>query len=85
MSNIFGNDLFGSQSSSSSNGLFGVNLVDYASIRNGSYRKLVTAHYKNLDEEEGKTSSSKSGVKDSKQTLNSISEAASSLDRKSVV
>ncbi len=79
MSNIFGNDLFGSQSSSSSNGLFGVNLVDYASIRNGSYRKLVTAHYKNLDEEEGKTSSSKSGVKDSKQTLNSISEAASSL------
>lgn len=79
MSNIFGYDLFGSQSSSSSNGLFGVNLVDYASIRNGSYRKLVSAHYKNLDEEEGKTSSSKSGVKDSKQTLNSISEAASKL------
>lgn len=82
MSNIFGYDSsFGGQSSSSSsNGLFGVNLVDYASIRNGSYRKLVTAHYKNIEEEEGKSSSSSaSGVKDSKQTLTSISDAAAEL------
>ncbi|MCM1257113.1 MAG: hypothetical protein NC307_04595 [Roseburia sp.] len=79
MSNIFGYDSYGSNSSSSSNGLFGVNLVDYASIRNGSYRKLVAAHYANEKaEEEGSTSSS-NGVKDSKQTLTSIGDAASEL------
>lgn len=79
MSNIFGYDSFGSQSSSSSNGLFGINLVDYASIRNGSYRKLVSAHYANQKAEEEGSSSSSNGVKDSKQTLNSITNAASNL------
>ena len=81
MSNYF-SDLFGlgNSSSSSSNDPFGINLTDYASIKNGSYRKLLAANYQKTQEEEG-TSSSTSGVKDSKQTLTSISDAASDLQK----
>ena len=81
MSNYF-SDLFGlgNSSSSSSNDPFGINLTDYASIKNGSYRKLLAANYAKTQEEEG-TSSSTSGVKDSKQTLTSISDAASDLQK----
>ena len=79
MSNYF-SDLFGlgNSSSSSGNDSFGINLADYASIKNGSYRKLLAANYAKTQAEEG-TSSSTSGVKDSKQTLNAISDAASDL------
>ena len=79
MSNYF-SDLFGlgNSSSSSGNDSFGINLADYASIKNGSYRKLLAANYAKTQEEEG-TSSSTSGVKDTKQTLTSISDAASDL------
>lgn len=76
MSNFF-SDLFGS-SSSSGNDSFGINLADYASIKNGSYRKLLAANYQKEQQAEG-TSSSTSGVKDNKQTLTSISDAASDL------
>lgn len=79
MVNIFGYDSsYGSQSQSSSNDLFGVNLSDYASIKNGSYRKLVSAYYSKTENEEGSSSKS-SGVKDSKQTLLSVTDSASKL------
>ena len=82
MSNYF-SDLFGlgNSSSSSNNDPFGINLADYASIKNGSYRKLLAANYAKTQEEEGTSSSSSSTVKDSKQTLTSISDAASDLQK----
>ena len=79
MSNYF-SDFFGIGNSSSGNDSSGINLADYASIKNGSYRKLLAANYKKEQEAEG-TSSSTSGVKDSKQTLTSISDAASDLQK----
>ena len=80
MSDFFSYDWFGTSSSSSSNNSsFGINLADYASIKNGSYRKLVSSYYKKTQNEEGISSSSSSGVKDSKQTLTSISDAASNV------
>lgn len=81
MSNIFGYDSFsfsGTSSNSSSNSL-SFSLADYASIQNGSYKKLLSAYYANEEKESGKTSSSSSNVKDSKQKLNSITEAADNL------
>lgn len=81
MSNFFGYDLFGNSSSSSNNDSFGINLADYASIKNGSYRKLLAANYKKEQEAEGTSSSSSSAVKDTKQTLTSISDAASDLQK----
>ena len=78
MSDFFGYDFWGN-SSSTSNSSFGVNLVDYASIKNGSYKKLVGAYYKKTQNDEGTSSSSSSGVKDSKQKLTSISDAASDV------
>lgn len=56
--------------------LLGISYTDYASIRNGSYRKLLSSYYQNV-ENEGKTSSSES--KDSKQTLTSIRNAAADV------
>ena len=79
MSDFFSYDWFGTSSSSSSNNSsFGINLADYASIKNGSYRKLVSSYYKKTQDEEG-VSSSASKVNDSKQTLTSISDAASNV------
>lgn len=43
-----------SSSSSSSSGLYSINLSDYAAIRNGSYRKLLVANY-NLQNGSSKT------------------------------
>lgn len=78
MTNFFGFDSsYGSQQSSN-NGLYGINLADYASIRNGSYRKLVSVHYAN-QKAEAEGSASSNGVKDSKHTLNSITDAAADL------
>lgn len=37
--------LFGGMSTSSSNSMTGINLADYASIKNGSYGKLIKAYY----------------------------------------
>lgn len=62
---------------SSASDLLGISYTDYASLRNGSYRKLVSAYYKKVDAENGSTSTS--ATKDSKQTLTSIKGAASDL------
>lgn len=75
MSDFFG--LFSGSSSSSSSDSFGINLADYASIKNGSYHKLLKATYAN--QEKNDTASSSRADADTKQKLNSISEAASDL------
>lgn len=64
-------------SNSYSSDLLGISYSDYASIKNGSYRKLVSAYYTKVDTENGSYSSS--ATKDSKQTLTSIKGAASDL------
>lgn len=45
-------------SSSMNSGMFGINFADYASIRNGSYHKLLRAHYSLEDRVSGKTDTS---------------------------
>lgn len=62
---------------SSASDLLGISYSDYASLKNGSYRKLVSAYYTKVDAENGSNSSS--ATKDSKQTLSSIKGAASDL------
>ena len=49
----FWSGMFGTSSSSSSNGLSSIynSLGDYNSINSGSYKKLLTAYYKNTDDD----------------------------------
>ena len=61
-----------------SSDMLGISYTDYASIKNGSYGKLVSAYYKKVETEDGKSSSS-STIKDSKEKLNSINDAAGKL------
>lgn len=73
------NTLFSSMGSTSSGSsdMLGISYTDYASIKNGSYGKLVSAYYKKMDEEEGTSGSST--IKDSKEKLTSINDAATRL------
>ena len=50
MSSLFSSMGAGGTSSTASNGLYGINLSDYASIKNGSYGKLMKSYYA-LDED----------------------------------
>ena len=61
---------------SAASDFLGISYTDYASIRNGSYRKLVSSYYRNVEDED-KTASSASG--DSRQTLESVRSAAGEL------
>ena len=59
------NSLFSSMntadnSSSGSGDFLGISYTDYASIKNGSYRKLVSSYYEKELEESGVSSSSTS-------------------------
>ena len=75
MSNFFASDSFFSGANSSTSD-YGFSLSDYASIKNGSYKKLLQATYKE-EEKSGKTSAADS--KESKQTLTAISDSAAGL------
>lgn len=66
--------LSSSTGSSSSSDLLGISYSDYASLKNGSYHKLVSAYYTKVDSDGSSTSSS--ATKDTKQTLTSITGAA---------
>ena len=74
----------GSSSKSTNSGTLGINLSDYASIRSGSYSKLMKSYYK-LDSNDTKTSAkdktntSTSTSKDSAKTLANIESAAEEL------
>ncbi len=68
----------GSTGSTGSSDMLGINYSDYASIKNGSYRKLVSAYYTKVEDENG-TASSSSNIKDSKEKLNSINDSAGKL------
>ncbi|MDD6306952.1 MAG: hypothetical protein PUA75_08480 [Clostridiales bacterium] len=62
------------EKNSNSSDLLGISYTDYASLKNGSYRKLVSAYYTKVE-----NGSSSSATMDSKQTLTSIKEAASDV------
>ncbi len=70
-----------SSSSSSSSSNFGISLSDYASIKNGSYTKLLKAYYKKTDSAD--STSSSSDTDSAKSALSSAKTAAS--DFKSAV
>ena len=64
--------------SSSSDGLYGINLSDYASIKNGSYGKLVKSYYA-LDEEKKTDKTSKNDTEDTDATIRNIKSSAEDL------
>ena len=64
--------------SSSNEGLLGINLSDYASIKNGSYGKLVKSYYA-IDEKSEKDKKSKNDTDDTDATIRSIKTAADDL------
>ncbi len=67
-------------SSSSLDGLFGVNVTDYASIRNGSYGKLMKAYY-DIDDSAAKKTDSKNDTDDTDHTLMNIKSATADLKK----
>lgn len=75
ISTLFSSLSTSSSSSSSSSDLLGISYTDYASIRNGSYKKLLSAYYTQAESE----AESSSSTTDSSQTLTSISSAASDV------
>ena len=64
--------------STSSEGLYGINLSDYASIKNGSYGKLMKSYYA-LDEDNKTDKKSKNDTDDTDATIRSIKTAADDL------
>ena len=63
----------------SSSGLLGINLNDYASIKNGSYGKLVKSYYALDEEQKTKDSNSKNDTDDTDTTIRSIKSASDDL------
>jgi flagellar capping protein FliD len=59
-------------------GTFGVNLSDYASIKSGTYSKLMKAYY-DMDDTEEKKTNSKNDTDDTDATIKSIKDSASGL------
>jgi len=78
VSSLFASLGTGSTSSNSSNGTLGINLNDYASIKNGSYGKLMKSYYA-LDEEPTKDKKSKNDTDDTDATIRSIKSASDDL------
>lgn len=66
-------------SSNAQNGLLGINLSDYASIKNGTYGKLMKSYYGMDIEKEEKETNSKNDTDDSDATIKSIKNSANEL------
>ncbi len=64
---------------SSSGGMMGINLNDYASIKNGSYGKLVKSYYALDEEASTKDKKSKNDTDDTDATIRSIKSASDDL------
>ena len=78
ISSLFSSMGTGSSSSTSSDGMLGINLNDYASIKNGSYGKLMKSYYA-LDEDKKTDKKSKNDTDDTDATIRSIKNAADDL------
>ncbi len=77
MNSLFSSLGTNNTSSSTADGLYGINVIDYDTIRNGSYGKLMKAYY--ADEKEVKDSNSKNDTDDTDQTLREIKDATAGL------
>ena len=64
---------------SSSNGLMGIDLNDYASIKNGSYGKLMKSYYALDEEQKTKDANSKNDTDDTDATIRNIKTASDDL------
>ena len=78
------NSLFSSMgasgtNSSASSGLYGINLSDYASIKNGSYGKLMKSYYALDEDKDVKDKKSKNDTDDTDATIRSIKTASDDL------
>ena len=67
-------------SNSAMDGLYGINVADYASIRNGSYGKLMKAYY-SLDETDNAKADSKNDTDDTDKTLRMIKDSTADLKK----
>ena len=76
------NTLFSSlgttNTNNSNNGLYGINLSDYASIKSGTYGKLMKSYYA-MEEGDDKKTNSKNDTDDTDATLASIKRSTSDL------
>jgi len=66
---------------SSSAGLLGINLLDYASIKNGSYGKLMKSYYELDDANKTKDPNSKNDTDDTDAKLRSIKDSSNELKK----
>ena len=66
---------------SSSAGLLGINLLDYASIKNGSYGKLMKSYYELDDTNKTKDPNSKNDTDDTDAKLRSIKDSSNELKK----
>lgn len=60
-------------------GLYGINVTDYATIKNGSYGKLMKAYYSLDEADENKKSNSKNDTDDTDNTLKMIRDTTGDL------
>lgn len=79
MSSLFSSMGAGGTSSTASNGLYGINLSDYASIKNGSYGKLMKSYYALDEDKDVKDKKSKNDTDDTDATIRSIKTASDDL------
>ncbi len=79
VSTLFSNLGTSNTGSSSLNGLYGINLSDYASIKNGSYGKLVKSYYALEEDGNAKKVNSKNDTDDTDATIRNIKNAADEL------
>ena len=79
ISSLFSGLTTSTTSSSTSNGLLGIDLNDYASIKNGSYGKLMKSYYALEEEESTKDKKSKNDTDDTDATIRSIKTASDDL------
>ena len=77
--NLFSSLNTNTTGSSNTYGGLGINLADYASIKNGSYSKLMKSYYAMDETEEAKKSNSKNDTDDSDATIKSIKNTSKDL------
>ena len=77
--NLFSSLNTNTTGSSNTYGSLGINLADYASIKNGSYSKLMKSYYAMDEAEDVKKSNSKNDTDDSDATIKNIKNTAKEL------
>ena len=77
--NLFSSLGTNTKGTSANNGLYGINLSDYASIKNGSYGKLMKSYYEIDEKEDAKEANSKNDTDDTDATIRDIKNSTNEL------